>query len=54
MKDEELIHSENYTFQVKDPYKDNNKFQVNIKGNGQHKDCDVCNIESIKDEKRTN
>ena len=26
MKDEELIHSENYTFQVKDPYKDNNKF----------------------------
>ena len=26
LKDEELIHSENYTFQVKDPYKDNNKF----------------------------
>ena len=26
--------------------------KVNKKGNGQHKDCDVCDIENIKDEKR--
>ena len=26
--------------------------KINNKGDGQHKDCDVCNIESIKDEKK--
>ena len=26
--------------------------KLNIKGDGQHKDCDVCDIESIKDEKK--
>ncbi len=28
--------------------------KVNKKGDGQHKDCDTCDIESIKDKKRTN
>ena len=26
--------------------------KIKSKGNGQHKDCDVCNIEDIKDEKK--
>ena len=27
--------------------------KINSKGNGQHKDCDVCNIEEIKEEKKS-
>ena len=26
--------------------------KINSKGNGQHKDCDVCNLEDIKEEKK--
>ena len=26
--------------------------KLNVKGDGQHKDCDVCDIKSIKDEKK--
>ena len=28
--------------------------KLNAKGNGQHKDCDICEIENIKEEKRIN
>ena len=54
-----FCREKNHTIKLEFFCKEHNKLccaaciaKLNENGNGQHKDCDVCNIQNIKDEKK--